>query len=78
MPFHLFIGEEGNDEFQRRLKKLKTRTDKVKASSILSGAASFVPSSTLEKCVDDFVPWDDIPMYEGGLRRGSTVQRIVY
>ena len=78
VPFHLFAGEEGNDDFQRRLKKLKSKTDKVKASSILSGAASFVPLSTLERCVDDFVPWDDISKYECGLKRGSAMQRIIY
>lgn len=78
VPFHLFTGEEGNDGFQRRLKKLKSKTDKVKASSILSGAALCVPTSTLEKCVDDFVPWNGIAKYKGGLKRGSALQRIVY
>jgi len=78
VPFHLFMGEEGSDAFQRRLKKLKVKTDSVKASSILSGAALFVPSTTLDKCVDDFVRWDELVMYEGGLRRGSAMQRVVY
>lgn len=78
VPFHLFMGEEGNDAFQRRLKKLKSKTDKMKASSILSGAMSFVPSSTLDKCVDDFVPLEDISKYEEAFKRGSAMQRIVY
>mmetsp|Transcript_12876 Transcript_12876/g.23299 ORF Transcript_12876/g.23299 Transcript_12876/m.23299 type:complete len:586 (+) Transcript_12876:150-1907(+) len=78
VPFHLFVGEDGNDDFQRSIKKLKNKTDKVKASSILSGAASFVPLSTLKKCVDDFVSWDDVAKYECGLKRGSAMQRIIY
>lgn len=78
VPFHLFVGEDGNDDFQRRIKKLKNKTDKMKASSILSGAASFVPLSTLKKCVDDFVSWDHVAKYECGLKRGSAMQRIIY
>lgn len=78
VPFHHFTGEEGSDDFQRRLKKLKNKTDKVKASSILSGAMSFVPSSTLDKCVDYYTQWEDVAKYEFGLRRGSAMQRIVY
>jgi tRNA-dihydrouridine synthase len=78
VPFHLFVGEEGSDEFQRRLKKLREKCRSIKASSVISGAASFIPSETLNKCVDDFIPWEDITKYEGGLKRGSAMQRIVY
>ena len=77
VPFHLFMGEDGNDAFQRRVKKLTSKTDKIRASSILFGAASFVPVHTLEKCVDDHVPWKDIPVYEGS-RHSSALQRVVY
>jgi tRNA-dihydrouridine synthase A len=60
VPFHLFVGEDGNDAFQRRVKKLSSRTIPIKASSILSGASTFLPAHTLDKCVDDHVPWETI------------------
>ena len=78
VPFHLFVGEAGSDKFQRRLKKLKDKTQGVKASSILTGALTFVPCETLDKCVDDYTDWQGITQYEGGLQRGSAMQRIVY
>ena len=78
VPFHLFVGEEGSDDFQRRLKKLREKSRMMKASSILAGAASFVPGTTLDKPVDDFVSWEDIVQYDGGLKRGSAMQRVVY
>jgi len=94
VPFHLFTGEEGSDEFQRRLKKLrdtkigrtnqfqkkKNKKNKIvmKAASILRAAASFVPRETLDKSVDDSIPWKDVTKFEGGLKRGSALQRVVY
>ena len=94
VPFHLFTGEDGNDEFQRRLKKLKdTKIGNInqnqkkknkknqiqmKAASILRAAASFVPKETLNKPVDDFVPWRDVAKFDGGLKRGSALQRVIY
>lgn len=60
VPFHLFVGEKGSDAFQRRVKKLTSRSMLIRASSILSGASSFLPAETLDKCVDDHVPWENI------------------
>jgi tRNA-dihydrouridine synthase A len=76
-PFHLTMGEDGNEAFQRRVKKLTSKTVMLKASSILSGAASFLPASTLGKCVDDFVPWEDIAQYEDSCRRSGAMQRMI-
>lgn len=78
VPFHLFTGEDGSDKFQRHLKKLREKCRNVKASSILNGAASFVPAHSHARRVDDFIPWEEIAQYEGGLKRGSACQRIVY
>jgi hypothetical protein len=71
------MGEDGNEAFQRRVKKLTSKTVMLKASSILSGAASFLPASTLGKCVDDFVPWEDIAQYEDSCRRSGAMQRMI-
>ena len=94
VPFHLFTGEAGSDEFQRRLKKLrdtkiggrnqnqkkKNKKNQINmtAASILRAAASFVPTETLDKPVDEFVAWKDVAKFEGGLKRGSALQRVVY
>eukprot|EP00535_Pseudo-nitzschia_heimii_P000142 CAMPEP_0197182316 /NCGR_PEP_ID=MMETSP1423-20130617/6316_1 /TAXON_ID=476441 /ORGANISM="Pseudo-nitzschia heimii, Strain UNC1101" /LENGTH=512 /DNA_ID=CAMNT_0042632725 /DNA_START=185 /DNA_END=1723 /DNA_ORIENTATION=+ len=94
VPFHLFTGEDGSDEFQRRLKKLRdtkiggrNQNQKKKnkknqigmtAASILRASASFVPNETLDKPIDEFVAWKDIAKFEGGLKRGSALQRVVY
>ena len=78
VPFHLFMGEDGSDAFQRCLLKLRGKTHRMKASSILKGASSFVPLASMEKSVDDYVPWENVPKFEGGLKRGSALQRMVY
>ncbi len=94
VPFHLFTGEEGSDAFQRRLKKLrdtkiggrnenskkknKRNQLQMKAASILRAAASFVPTETLDKSIDDSVSWKDVAKFEGGLKRGSALQRVIY
>ena len=48
------------------------------AASILRAAASFVPRDTLDKPIDEFVAWKDIAKFEGGLKRGSALQRVIY
>ena len=78
VPFHLFVGEDGSDKFQRRLKKLKDKIRGVRASSILNSALTFVPCETLDKCVDDYTDWQDITQHEFGSQRASAMQRIVY
>jgi len=78
VPFHLFTGEDGSDAFQRRIKKLRDKTGRLKASSILSGAASFVPVESLNKRIDDFVSLQDIEKYEIGMGKGSAMQRVVH
>ena len=78
VPFHLFVGEEGSDEFQRHLKKLREKCRSVKASSIIAGSASFIPTESLNKYIDDFVAWEDLVLFDKGLQRGSAMQRVVY
>jgi tRNA-dihydrouridine synthase A len=77
VPFHLFVGEEGNHAFQRSIRKVISKTVRVKARSILSGAASFLPDETLDKGVDDFATWDQVVKYDGS-RRSGAMQRVVY
>lgn len=54
VPFTLFMGEEGNNAYQRRIRKLISRPQRHSARSILLAAMSFVPSETLDRPVSDF------------------------
>jgi tRNA-dihydrouridine synthase A len=76
-PFHLFMGEDGNNRYQRRLRKLAGRGDRYTAASMLLAAMNEVPSSTLERCVDDHVPWDDIEKFDFTKRSGA-LQRTIH
>eukprot|EP00979_Chaetoceros_neogracilis_P004325 scaffold766_cov185-Chaetoceros_neogracile.AAC.5 len=76
-PFHLFMGEEGNNIYQRRLRKLNSRSDRHPVPSMLLAAMSEVPCMTLDKPVDDHVPWEEIEKYDFTKRAGS-MQRMIY
>ena len=76
-PFHLFMGEDGNNAYQRRLRKLNSRGDRHLVPSMLLAAMSEVPSATLNKPVDDHVPWEMIEKYDFTKRAGS-MQRMIY
>mmetsp|Transcript_28009 Transcript_28009/g.31454 ORF Transcript_28009/g.31454 Transcript_28009/m.31454 type:complete len:114 (-) Transcript_28009:132-473(-) len=92
VPYHLFVGEQGNDEYQRCISRLRNKlkantksntsssSSSMKSSSILLGAMSFVPQETLHKRITDYVKWEEIPKYDhlGGLKRGSALQRVIY
>jgi tRNA-dihydrouridine synthase A len=76
-PFHLFMGEEGNNAFQRRLRKLVSRADRHPAHSMLSAAMAEIPTDTLAKSVNDHVPSDQIETYDFTKRAGA-MQRTIY
>jgi tRNA-dihydrouridine synthase len=76
-PFHLFMGEDGNSAYQRRLRKLLSRAERHPAPSMLKAAMSEVPTLTLNKPVDDHVPWEQIETYEFTKRSGA-MQRTIY
>jgi len=75
--FHLFMGEEGNDQYQRRLRKLVERAERHTSSSMLLAAMAQIPESVLDKPVHEHVPWDKIPKYDFVKRSGS-IQRTIY
>jgi tRNA-dihydrouridine synthase len=78
VPFHLFSGEVGSDVFQRQLKKLRDKTDRLKASSILSAAATFVPTETMHRKINEYLSWQQIEQYRNSAVRGSAMQRVIY
>lgn len=75
--FHLFMGEEGNDQYQRRLRKLLERGDRHTTSSMLLAAMAQIPDTVLDKPIHEHVPWDEIPKYDFVKRSGS-IQRTIY
>lgn len=75
--FHLFMGEIGNEAFQRRLRKLVSRADRHATPSMLSAAMAELPSCTLDKPLEEHVPWDLIAKYDGTKRSGA-MQRTIY
>lgn len=77
VPFHLFMGEDGNNIYQRRLRKLNSRGHRHSAASMLVAAMREVPTDTLEKSVEDYVPWDAIETFDFTKRSGA-MQRIIY
>ena len=75
--FHLFTGEEGNDQYQRRLRKLLERADRHTSSSMLLAAMALIPESVLDKPAHEHVPWDEIPKFEF-VKRCGAIQRTIY
>jgi tRNA-dihydrouridine synthase len=53
VPFTLFVGEEGNNVFQRRIRKLISRPDRHTARSILLAAMAEMPVESLNRPVTE-------------------------
>ena len=77
VPFHLFMGEEGNNAYQRRLRKLSGRGQRYSANGMLDAAAREVPDKSLTKRVEEHTPWTNIEQFEFTKRSGS-MQRTIY
>jgi hypothetical protein len=76
-PFHLFMGEDGNNAYQRRLRKLSSRGHRHSAASMLMAAMRELPTETLEKSVEEYTSWDDIETFDFTKRAGA-MQRTIY
>lgn len=75
--FHLFMGEYGNEPYQRRLRKLVGRACRHSAHSMLMAAMTEVPSTSLDKPLADHVPWKNIPQYDF-IKRAGAMQRTIH
>lgn len=75
--FHLFMGEDGNQAFQRRLRKLVGRADRHPAHSMLMAAMAEISSDSLDKPLEDHVPWNSIPKYDF-IKRSGAMQRTIH
>ena len=75
VPFALFAGEDGNDIFQRRIRKLISRPGRHSARSVLLAALAEVPSSTLHRSVSEHSP--TIELYREYNQRSGPLQRSI-
>ena len=77
VPFHLFVGEDGSDAYQRRLRKLASRAQRHSSHAMLTAALAEVPESSRTKLVTNFTPHDSLEKYEF-VKRSGPLQRSVY
>jgi tRNA-dihydrouridine synthase len=75
--FHLFVGEDGNEAYQRRLRKLVERADRHSAHSMVAAAMAEIPTEVLDKPLHDHTPWKKIPAYDF-VKRSGAMQRTIY
>mmetsp|Transcript_23190 Transcript_23190/g.41572 ORF Transcript_23190/g.41572 Transcript_23190/m.41572 type:complete len:484 (+) Transcript_23190:164-1615(+) len=77
VPFALFAGEEGNNAYQRQIRKMGHRLGRHTASAILQGALTHVPSEVRAKPITDFSSLDSIQTYSEHTRRSGPLQRAI-
>jgi tRNA-dihydrouridine synthase A len=75
--FNLFSGEDGNDTFQRRIRKMAGRAERHTARSILTAALFEVPDESANKAVDEHASMDEIKVYDF-TRRSGPLQRSIF
>ena len=76
VPFHLFAGETGNNEYQRLIRKLLNKQKQLTCAGILTAALSQVPSETSAKPVNVFTT--DLHVFEDAHQRSGPFQRIIH
>ena len=79
VPFQLFAGELGNEEYQRRIRKLIARAERHTSSGILTAALSVVPTESLLKPVDQYTTEvSDMKVYKATYQRSGPLQRTIF
>ncbi|CAB9521836.1 dihydrouridine(20/20a) synthase [Seminavis robusta] len=79
VPFHLFAGEVGNEEYQRRIRKLVARAQRHSSGGILTAALSVVPTETALKSVTEYATQPkDIPTFQASRQRSGPLQRTIF
>lgn len=77
VPFTLFWGEDGNNAYQRRIRKLAGRLQRHSASSILEAALAEVPLSVQEKPVSEYSIYEAGETYNQYTQRSGPLQRSI-
>jgi len=77
VPFHLFVGEEGNDRYQRRIRKLVARAHRHSAAAVLGAARREVPDASLARSVGEYTPAGELPVFRF-VERSGPLQKSIY
>jgi len=77
VPFSLFAGEDGNNAYQRTIRKLGNKPGRHIASTILQGALAHVPLEVRAKPITEFSSLDSIQTYSEYIQRSGPLQRAV-
>lgn len=77
VPFSLFAGEDGNNAYQRTIRKLGNRMGRHTADTILQGALTHVSADVRSKSITEFMPLDSIQSYSQYNQRSGPLQRAI-
>lgn len=78
VPFTLFWGEDGNNAYQRRIRKLARRVQNHSACSILKAALAEVPMCVQDKPVSEFSLYEEAgETYHDYKQRSGPLQRSI-
>ena len=79
VPFHLFVGEMGDNVYQRRIRKLASRSKRYTAKGMLLAALNEVPVESINKSLGDFITMKDLGVQNyGGVERSGPLQKSIY
>jgi len=78
VPFHLFVGEECNNLYQRRIRKLVSRAERHTAKSILMAALYEMPAESINKSVGDFTSVVEDQNVHRYVERSGPLQKSIY
>ena len=78
VPFHLFVGEECNNLYQRRIRKLVSRAERHSAKSMLMSALYEMPAESINKSVGDFTSVEEQKVHAQAVERSGPLQKSIY
>ena len=78
VPFHLFVGEECNNLYQRRIRKLVSRAERHSAKSMLMSALYEMPAESINKSVGDFTSVEGQTVHTHAVERSGPLQKSIY
>lgn len=79
VPFHLFVGERGDNVYQRRIRKMVSRAERYTSKGILTAALNEVPVESINKSVGEFTHTKNMGVKDyGGTERSGPLQKSIH
>ena len=80
VPFHLFVGERGDNVYQRRIRKMASRAERYTSKGILTAALNEVPVESINKSVGEFTCTKNLGVkdYGGMVQRSGPLQKSIH